>query len=150
MPVHTRPSSRILVIDQNHRILLFRFVLANGALEGREWWATPGGALEDNETFAKAARRELFEETGFFSDINDPHVAEKEFMLQMPNGEQVLAKERFFVVRVKDQAISKLNWTDEEQRFMKDYKWWSVDELMTTKEVVFPEDILAILESTCM
>lgn len=149
MPAHSRPSSRILLIDQNHRILLFRFVYTNGVLGGREWWATPGGALETDETFAEAARRELFEETGIISDIRDPHVAEKEFVLQMPSGEQVLAKERFFVVRVTDQSVSKLNWTDEERHVMKDFKWWSVAELMTTNEVVFPENILEILDSIC-
>ena len=149
MHAHSRPSSRILVIDQNHRILLFRFVYTNGALGGREWWATPGGALEDNETFAEAARRELFEETGIIADIVDPHVAEKEFVLQMPSGEHVHAKERFFVVRVTDQSVSKLNWTAEERHVMQDSRWWSVAELMTTNEVVFPENISEILDSIC-
>ena len=105
--------------------------------------------MENDETFAEAARRELFEETGIISDIRDPHVAEKEFVLQMPSGEQVLAKERFFVVRVTGQSVSKLNWTDEERHVMKDFKWWSVAELMTTNEVVFPENILEILDSIC-
>ncbi len=140
-----RASSRILVIDQNHRLLLFRFAYKNGALAGKDWWATPGGALEGNETYAEAAQRELFEETGIVSIVSDTHVAERDFVLQLPDGEHVLAKERFFVVRVSDQSLSKAHWTDEEKQVMRDSKWWALEELLTTTEVVFPEDIPAIL-----
>lgn len=143
--MHQRPSSRILVIDNNHRLLLFHFVCKNDALAGKDWWATPGGALEGGETFAEAAQRELFEETGISASVSDAHVAEKEFVLQLPYGEKVLAKERFFVVRVGDQSLSKAHWTDEERRIMTGHKWWSADELLATTEVVFPEDIVAIL-----
>ena len=67
-PMRRRPSSRLLVIDQNNRVLLFRFQFERGPLAGQDYWATPGGALEAGESFADAARRELFEETGIVKD----------------------------------------------------------------------------------
>ena len=49
-PMRRRPSSRLLVIDRNKRVLLFRFVFERGPLAGenilgdaRRW---PGGRRE--------------------------------------------------------------------------------------------------------
>ena len=59
-----RPSSRLLVLDAEGRVLLFRFEHRNGTLAGQAYWATPGGGVEPGETFEEAACRELCEETG--------------------------------------------------------------------------------------
>jgi hypothetical protein len=56
-----RPSARLLITDPAGRVLLFRFVYQRGALAGQSYWATPGGAVEEGETFAQAAVRELQE-----------------------------------------------------------------------------------------
>ena len=97
-----RPSSRLLIIDRNNRVLLFRFMFKRGPLAGQNYWATPGGALEAGENFADAARRELFEETGILRDAVSQQVAEREFAFQLHDGEYVMAEERFFLVRVTD------------------------------------------------
>jgi len=52
-----RPSSRLLVVDPAGRVLLFRFVHMSGPLAGQDFWATPGGALEANESFEVARPR---------------------------------------------------------------------------------------------
>jgi 8-oxo-dGTP diphosphatase len=143
--VRRRPSSRLLVVDQNNRVLLFRFVFKRGALAGQDYWATPGGALEAGESFADAARRELFEETGIVRDAVGPEVAEREFVLQMLDGEYVMVEERFFLVRVADQSLSREHWTPLEIEVMTDHRWWSVEELTSTSEAVFPETLVAIL-----
>jgi 8-oxo-dGTP pyrophosphatase MutT (NUDIX family) len=128
-------------------VLLFRFVFRHGPLAGQEYWATPGGALEAGECFADAARRELFEETGILRDAVGPEVAEREFLLQLHDGEYVMAEERFFLVRVADQSLSRINWTPTEIDVMTDQRWWSVEELLSTNEAVFPETLVAILAS---
>jgi 8-oxo-dGTP pyrophosphatase MutT (NUDIX family) len=124
---------------------LFRFVFRSGPLAGQDYWATPGGALEVGESFAEAARRELFEETGIRIDAVGPQVADQEFVLQLPDGEYVIAEERFFLVRVVDQALSRDHWTPLEKEVMADHHWWSVEQLTSTSEVVFPEKLVAIL-----
>ena len=142
-----RPSSRLLVIDQNNRVLLFRCVFNRGPLAGRNYWATPGGALEAGESFADAARRELFEETGILSGAIGQEVAEREFVLQLHDGEYVMAEERFFLVRIADQSVSRDHWTPIEIEVMTEHRWWSVEELTSTSEAVFPETLATILAS---
>ena len=142
-----RPSSRLLVIDRNNRVLLFRFVFKRGPLAGQSYWATPGGALEAGEGFADAARRELFEETGILRNAVGQEVAEREFVFQMHDGEYVMAEERFFLVRVADQSLSRDHRTPLEIEVMTDHRWWSVEELTSTRETVFPETLVTILAS---
>ena len=144
-PNRRRPSSRLLVIDPDNQVLLFRFVHNHGPLAGQTYWATPGGGVEEGESFTDAARRELFEETGILVDAVGQEVAEREFTLQLLDGEYVTAEERFFAVRVVSRALSRDHWTSSEIEVMKDHRWWSVDELKSTSETVFPATLAAIL-----
>jgi 8-oxo-dGTP diphosphatase len=140
-----RPSSRLLITDRSNRVLLFRFKYHRGPLAGQDYWATPGGALEAGESFADAARRELFEETGILTDTVGLPVAEGEFAFRLLDGEYVLAQERFFLIRATAQTISRDHWTPLETEVMVDHRWWSVEELTSTSEVVYPETLVTIL-----
>lgn len=143
-----RPSSRLLVLCPESRLLLFRFVHKTGALKGQNYWATPGGGLEPGETFAEAAVRELMEETGIeVADVGDP-IARREFVLQLPDGEEVIADEQFFVVNVPDQTLHRDRWSAQEVDVINDYKWWSALELKSTSDVVWPADLPELLMSS--
>ena len=63
-----RLSARFLILDETDRILLFRFVYKRGPLAGQDFWGTPGGGVEGDETLEQAALRELVEETGLRRD----------------------------------------------------------------------------------
>jgi len=140
-----RPSSRLLLLDPAGRVLLFRFSFADGALAGRDYWATPGGELEPGESYEAAAIRELAEETGHRIDDVGPQVARRQLVLRLNDGEEVLADERFFVVRAPDNAISDDAWTTVERQVMIAHRWWSLDELTRTAETVFPENLADLL-----
>jgi 8-oxo-dGTP pyrophosphatase MutT (NUDIX family) len=137
----------LLLLDEVNRVLLFRFVFGQGALAGEDFWATPGGALEEGETFPQAARRELLEETGLAVEVPDEPVAKREFFLLLTTGEEVLAKEEFFLLHVARQAISSERWTELEKEVMVEHRWWSMEELGTTTDTYFPENLMEVLKS---
>lgn len=140
-----RKAARLLVISPQRKVLLFRFHHTNDALAGTSHWATPGGGLEHGETFHAAAIRELREETGIQLDaITDP-VADRRVSLILPSGEAVTAVEQYFVVPVQDTSLSHAEWTEHERKVMATHHWWSAEELLATRERVWPENLLQML-----
>jgi ADP-ribose pyrophosphatase YjhB (NUDIX family) len=97
------------------------------------------------ETFEQAAIRELREETGLHVDAIGPEVESREFVLQLPDGEHVMADERFFVVQAEHTDLSRDGWTPEEHEVMADHRWWSIAELAQTSETVWPDNLPDIL-----
>ena len=85
------------------------------------------------------------EETGIQRDAVGPEIAAREFVLQLHDGEYVMAEERFFLVRVADQSLSRDHWTPIEIEVMTDHRWWSVEELTSTRDRIFPETLIDIL-----
>ncbi|MCQ4286152.1 NUDIX domain-containing protein [Pseudomonas stutzeri] len=140
-----RKAARLLVISPSEEVLLFRFHHTDDALAGESHWATPGGGLEPGETFHAAAVRELYEETGIqVSTVAQP-VADRRVSLILPSGEAVVAVEQYFIVHVPNIALSRSQWTAHEKKVMADHYWWSAQELRTTKETVWPENLVQLL-----
>lgn len=140
-----RPSSRLLVVDPQGRVLLFKFEHKTGPLAGQTFWATPGGSLEAGETYEDSARRELLEETGLRIDEPGPQVGQRTVIFQTPDGEMVTADERFFVIRVDGLKISADLWTEVEREVMVEHRWWSASDLRSTPEQFWPDDLTDLL-----
>jgi hypothetical protein len=68
-------------------------------------------------------------------------IGRREFVLQIPSGEHVMADERFFAVRTADCTISNDRWTALEREVMTAHRWWSPEELAQTSETIYPEDL---------
>jgi len=49
------------------------------------------------------------------------------------------------LVRTAAHVPSRKHWTAAERAMMTDHRWWSVPELRATLDVVFPDDLVAIL-----
>jgi 8-oxo-dGTP pyrophosphatase MutT (NUDIX family) len=140
-----RPSSRLLVVDAEGRLLLFRFEHGKGALAGSVYWATPGGGLDPGESYEQAACREAFEELGLRIDDPGPQVLRREVRLTLPDGQMADADERFFLLRVDALPVSQRHWTELEREVMVAHRWWTADELRATLEQVFPDNLAKIL-----
>ena len=136
-----RPAARILLLDGEGRVLLFRF-----HLPGREaYWATPGGALDPDEEFAACARRELREETGLDMDCGTG-VARRLAEFVTFEGVPVRADERYFLVRTETSEIVASGHSALERLVMREWRWFTRAELAAHDEPVFPEDLLGMLE----
>ncbi|KWS16843.1 DNA mismatch repair protein MutT [Pseudomonas syringae pv. syringae] len=141
-----RKSSRLLIVSPSMRLLLFRFQHTTGALAGSNYWATPGGGVEDGETYEAAAIRELREETGIKVNSIAEHIANRRFPMMLPDGETVMAVERYYVVHAQSQVVSRSEWTAQETQVMKEHHWWSANELNSTMEIIKPDDLVRTLE----
>lgn len=137
-----RPAARLIVLDPAGRALMFRY-----DVPGRDpFWVTAGGEVDPGETFEDAARRELFEETGITADPG-PQIARMTPEFITVQGEPVQADERFFIVHVPEARIDTAGHTALEQALMTQHRWFTLEELESWHEAVFPVELAAMIRS---
>ena len=138
-----RTAARVVLLDELDRVLLFRGFDPADAGAGF-WWLTPGGGVDPDESLEQAARRELFEETGIDDVKLGPRLWTRlaQFSFEGVAYEQ---REWFFLARTAQRTVDTSGFTDYEQRCMTDHRWWGVDELRHTNEVVWPRDLASLL-----
>jgi 8-oxo-dGTP diphosphatase len=139
-----RPAARILLVDGQGRVLLFRFTPDDGR---PAFWCTPGGKVDAGESYAAAARRELMEEVGLDRDCG-PEVARREVEFLTLEGVEVAADERYFRVDVDRCDVVTNGHTALEQRVMQSWRWFTLAELAALDEPVYPEDVAVLVQQT--
>jgi 8-oxo-dGTP pyrophosphatase MutT (NUDIX family) len=146
--MRNRRSSRLILLDPESRVLLFRIedatVFRADEPSPVSYWITPGGSLEAGEDHTTAARRELWEETGMTGIELGPWVALCEPVLSWA-GELVQAHDRFFFVRIDSTAITFENLNAAEREVFRDHQWWDVEELRASGERVVPPGLVDLL-----
>jgi len=139
-----RRAARVVLVDRADRTLLLRG--SDPARPGLRWWFTPGGGLDEGETSAEGAARELYEETGLRvdpSDLGEPvwHQVTR-FSYDHRDYRQ---DQDFYLVRVPEWQVDTTGFDIEEQRTIDDHRWWTAAELETTAETVYPENLAELL-----
>ena len=130
------PAQRVLLFDT--KVLTAEDPLRPGTTR---WWNTPGGGVEAGETYEQTALRELYEETGITDVPVGPWVWTSDRILRFSDGRQMRFHERFFLVNARSEQadISKLFGVEAE--WIKDYRWWSPDEIEASDATFAPGPI---------
>ena len=126
------------------RLLLLRCEGGPVAEGARRFWMTVGGGLEPGEDIAAAARREVAEETGLTEVTFGPAVWYSEQVLTL-NGEATLFKETYLIAHSASEDLDAAGWTDLEREMIREWRWWSVEEIAATDEVIFPAGLARLL-----
>lgn len=143
--VVVRTAVRVILVDAGGRTLLFRGG-DPGRPEAGTWWFTPGGGVEDGESRAAAARREVLEETGIRVDgLGDVVLSQSiEFEFE---GALIRQSEHFHLVHLPGHApaVAADGWTDLERRSVVDARWWRLEDLRCTTDTVYPTGLADLM-----
>jgi ADP-ribose pyrophosphatase YjhB (NUDIX family) len=140
-----RRAGRVVVLDPGDRVLLLRYDEPPPA--GRHW-ATPGGGLNPGESYADAARRELAEETGWddvalLGEIHQ-HVRLITHVERAWRQHERLFLARTGQVRRELGDVATMHASDG----IAAWRWWTLPELDTTTELVWPRGLAALIRGT--
>jgi 8-oxo-dGTP pyrophosphatase MutT (NUDIX family) len=139
-----RRAARVIVVDAADRLLLLRGCDIRTPQE--RYWLTVGGGLDHGEEPAVGAARELFEETGLRLSpeaLGDPVWHET---VDFPfDGRRYRQEQDFFFVRIPVWEVDLSGMDTDEHTVIDTYHWWTQDELRTTSETYYPEQLPELL-----
>ncbi|MGW4466171.1 NUDIX hydrolase [Micromonospora sp. NPDC004704] len=143
---YRRRSARVLLLDAAGRVLLLKY-LTNPDNPGLgHYWCTPGGGVDEGESLAQAAARELHEEVGLAVDpdrLGDP--------VAYTGGYADLGwaagnfRDDFFRLQVESHEVDMSGMAAYELTAQVGHRWWPVDELAASGDTVHPIGLAGLL-----
>jgi ADP-ribose pyrophosphatase YjhB (NUDIX family) len=141
-----RESARLIVLDAENNLLLMQIKLDKPADPNAPiltpYWVTVGGGVNEGETLREAAIRELKEETGL-----DCPIQNKIWHGRWRQGNKRINDETYFLVRHPEVGgiVDQSGLEEDEKHVISNMKWWDLDELSTSSEVIIPKDMIELV-----
>jgi 8-oxo-dGTP pyrophosphatase MutT (NUDIX family) len=148
--VTVRTSARVVLLDEEGRVLLFCGsdpARADG--DAPRWWFTVGGQGGPGETLQSAAAREVYEETGLHvhpDDMIGP-VWRRDAIIDFNNA-VIRSHELFFVHRTRQFDPSTAGHSALERRYIHGHRWCDAADiaaLVDAGESVYPVQLGELL-----
>ncbi|MFF3329997.1 NUDIX hydrolase [Streptomyces sp. NPDC002888] len=137
-----RKVARVVLLDPDDRILLLHGHEPDDPAD--DWWFTPGGGLEGDESREEAALRELAEETGITEVELGPVLWRR--MCSFPfAGRRWDQDEWYYLARTTQTATRAAALTELERRSVAGARWWTCQELSRAHETVYPTRLAELL-----
>ena len=150
--LRTRRAARVILLDQDDRVLLVRGHDADQP--SRSWWFTVGGGIDAGEDSRAAAVREVREETGLLlrpEDLVGPvftRSAVFDFVAEHCRQDEDIYLARLDAgAAAEATALSRAGWTDLERDVIDELRWWDLEDLAREELEVFPEGLAALVRS---
>ena len=140
--VRNRRAVRALVVSGDDEALMLRF---RNPFGGRDVWLTPGGGIHPGEDDRTALLREVWEETGLRLPDAAPLIWRRVHTYPL-KGERVRQSEDIYYARVtRFTPTSANNPARGEVDIFREFRWWSVEEILASRELFVPRGFGALL-----
>ncbi|MFE1249912.1 NUDIX hydrolase [Streptomyces sp. NPDC058735] len=139
-----RKVARVVLLDPRDRILLLHGHEPDDPAD--DWWFTPGGGVEGEETREEAALRELAEETGITEVELGPVLWRRTCSFPFA-GRRWHQDEWYYLARTDRTAVAAAGLTDLERRSVAGARWWTCPELTRAHETVYPTRLAGLLRT---
>ena len=141
-PRKNRSTVRVILVDGDRTLL---FEDSDPGVPDARWWVTPGGGVDDGESELQAGIREVAEETGCV--LTEQDLLGPIALRHVVHGysDQVLEQdESFYFAMVAPFEVDISAHTEDERITIKQYRWWSHDELRHTGEWIWPQELVEL------
>lgn len=137
---YRRRSARVLLFDEMDRVLLLKFHVDPDVPESGHGWCTPGGGVEDGETLAEAAVRELREETGLSVAVESlgSKVAETSGYADLGWAKGIFQDDFFHLRITAHHQVDISGQEAHERKYHAGHRWWTIGELATSSDTIYP------------
>lgn len=144
LDVLRRETARVLLFDNENELLLVQGSDPYRPQAG-SWWFPVGGGRRQGETLEAALRREVWEETGLTDVVIGPMVWTGWSEFPYMESRVMVQREHYYYGRTVSKQIDYGRWTSYERKQLLRMRWWTMDELLASRERVIPRELRSLI-----